>query len=141
MLFINIFSANVYSENENTEDIIKIGVYEYYPYIVVDDDGNISGYYYDLFNLLKKNYDFKYEYVVCSISDGLKKLKDGDIDIMPGIPIDPEISENIIFNNYSISKEKFAIFSDKYTNIEDLKKSNLVRVGIVEKDYNAHWIL
>ena len=141
ILFINILSINVYSQNENIKDKIKIGVYEYDPYIIVDDEGHISGYYNDFFNLLKKHYDFEYEYIVCSISDGLKKLEDGYIDIMPGIPIDIKNSEDIIFNKNSISKEKFGIFTNKDININDLEKFNVVRVGLVEDDYNAEWIL
>lgn len=77
ILFINIFSINVYSENKDTEDIVKIGVYEYEPYIVVDSNGNISGYAYDLVALLneKINLKYEYEYVVCSLSEGYEKLK------------------------------------------------------------------
>ena len=140
ILFINIFSINVYSENKDTEEIVKIGVYEYEPYIVVDSSGNISGYAYDLFTLLNEKINFKYEYVVCSISEGYEKLRNGDIDILLGIPILDSTKKDFIFNKNPISYEKFGIYAKKYITLNSLKKFSIVRLGLVEEDYNASWI-
>ena len=140
ILFINIFSINVYSENKDTEDIVKIGVYEYEPYIVVDSNGNISGYVYDLVALLNEKINLKYEYVVCSLSEGYEKLKNGDIDIMLGVPITESTTKNFIFNNNAIFDEKFGLYTKKSITLDSLKKFSIVRLGLVEGDYNANWI-
>ena len=141
ILILNILSINPYSKQITSEDVVKIGVYEYEPYIYIEENGEIRGYYYDFLNLLLKKYNFKYEYIVCNISDGLEKLENGDIDIMLGLPISIVENKDIIFNNKSISQEQFGIFSTKNISMSDLKSNNELTLGLVEADYNAEWIL
>lgn len=141
LLIINMFSINPYSKHIKSEDVVKIGLYEYEPYVYVEKNGDIKGYYNDFLNLISKKYDFKYEYTICNISDGLKMLENGDIDIIFGLPINTIESKNIIFNNESISKEEFGVFSKKYINLSDLKTADKLTLGLVEADYNAEWIL
>lgn len=141
ILILNILSINPYSPQIKSEDLVRIGIYEYEPYIHIEEDGEIRGYYYEFLNLLCKKYDFEYEYVVCNISDGLEKLENGDIDIMLGLPISIMESKDIIFNNKSISQEQFGIFSTRNISMSDLKSNNELRLGLVQDDYNAEWIL
>lgn len=141
ILILNILSINPYSKQITSEDVVKIGVYEYEPYIYIKENGEIRGYYYDFLNLLCKKYDFEYEYIVCNISDGLEKLENGDIDIMLGLPISIMESKDIIFNKKSISQEEFGIFSAKNISTNDSKSNNTLTLGLVEDDYNAEWIL
>ena len=83
-----MFYVNTYAESVGQDEIIKVGVYEYKPYSYIGKNGEVKGYYSDLLNLLQKEGNFKYEYVVCDFSDGIKHLEDGDIDIMFGLTID-----------------------------------------------------
>ena len=136
-----MLSINPYSTQIKSEDVVKIGIYEYEPYVYIEENGEIRGYYYEFLNLLCKKYDFEYEYVVCNISDGLEKLENGDIDIMLGLPISIMESKDIIFNNKSISQEQFGIFSTRNISMSDLKSNNELRLGLVQDDYNAEWIL
>ena len=136
-----MLSINPYSEQIKSKDVVKIGVYEYEPYVYIEENGEIRGYYYEFLNLLLKKYDFEYEYIVCNISDGLEKLENADIDIMLGLPISIMKSKDIIFNNKSISQEEFGVFSTKNISINDLKSNNELTLGLVEADYNAEWIL
>lgn len=141
LLIFNILSMNENSVKTQSEDIVKVGVYEYDPYIYLDVNGNIKGYYNELLKLICKKYNFSYEYVLCNISDGIEKLKQGDIDIMLGLPIDSRLGEDIIFNQQSIDQEEFGIFSMKNITMSDLKSSNDLKLGLVEDDFNAEWVL
>lgn len=60
---------------------------------------------------------------------------------MPGLPIYGEKIDNLIFNKYSVEEEKFALFSNKNIELSELNNFDKLRVGIVEDDYNAEWIL
>ena len=88
IIIINMFYVNTYAESVGQDEIIKVGVYKYKPYSYIGKNGEVKGYYSDLLNLLQKEGNFKYEYVVCDFSDGIKHLEDGDIDIMFGLTID-----------------------------------------------------
>ena len=141
VLFINIFSINIYSENKDTEDIIKIGVYENEPYYSIDSDGNVSGYYHDLLLLLQEKYKFKYEYVLNDFEDGMKDLEAGKIDIMFGISIIPERIDNLIFNKYFIAKDMFALLTDENISFADLPKLDGLKIGLVEGVTTSRTIL
>ena len=141
VLIINMLSINIYSTQKKSEDIVKVGVYEYGSYIYTDNYGHIKGYYNDLLKLLAKKSEFQYEYIICNLSDGIKKLEDGDIDIILGVPIASDTSENIIFSRHSLNEEVFGVFSKKDIKLDDLRSFDEVKLGIVEDDYNAKWIL
>lgn len=145
ILLLNIFFINTFSYqiNASTEakEIIKIGVYEDEPYISIDDKGNISGYYYDLINLLKKEYDFQPEYVICNPSDALKMLEDGDIDVIFGLAMTDDRKEKFIFNKYRICVENNALITKLDIEFKDLKNPDNVRLGLVEHNSNSEFLL
>ena len=141
LLIFNILSMNEKSTKIQSENIVKVGVYEYEPYIYLDRNGNVTGYYNDLLKLINKKYDFSYEYVECNISEGIDKLKNCDIDIMLGLPIDSRLNEDIIFNQQSIDEEEFGVFSKENIIMSDLKSSKNLKLGLVEDDFNAEWVL
>lgn len=60
---------------------------------------------------------------------------------MLGIPILDSTTKDFIFNKNPIFEEKFGIYSKKYVTLDLLKNFNIVRLGLVEDDYNANWIL
>lgn len=141
VVFLNIFLVSVYAEDIQTDKVIKVGVYEYDPYFMVDADGHMSGYYYDLMSLLQKKHHLEYEFVVDTLDGGLKKLVDGEIDIMLGISMKAQLGEEIIFNRYRTNKEIFGVFSNKNINFESLYSVKGLKLGIVEDDANAEMIL
>ena len=145
VVFICFLKINSYTNNNNDNNVVRIGVYEYEPCITVNSNGEISGYYADFFKKIKGKYDFEYEYVVCSLSEGLKKLKSGEIDIMPGIPINSDYEE-IIYNKYSIQDERFGLYISDYMNGKFylgnyINFDKTLKLGLVKDDYNAYWIL
>ena len=68
-------------------------------------------------------------------------LKNGDIDIMLGIPISDSTAKDFIFSKNSIFEEKFGIYAKEDIKLDLLKNFSIVRLGLVQDDYNANWIL
>lgn len=139
-----MFTIQVHAEDTLDTEKIKVGVYEYEPYFMIDDAGNMSGYYYDFMELLQSKDQFLYEFVVVTLNEGLNKLVDGEIDIMLGIAMNTQLKENLIFNRYSTNKEIFGVFSNEYEDLEDLEDSNSItelKLGMVEGDSNAQQFL
>lgn len=137
---LTLFTVQVQAEVKQGE-IVKIGVYEYEPYFRVDAHGNMSGYYYDFMKLLQEKLPFEYEFVVVTLADGLSQLVEEKIDLMMGISMNTQLEENILFNRYKTNLERFGIFSDEAVDLEDLALMTDVKLGLVEGDVNAEWIL
>ena len=68
-------------------------------------------------------------------------VENGDIDIMFGIPLKTQSHFDIIFNKYSFNKEKFALFGKEEVSFHSLSDYEELRIGLVEEDINAEWIL
>ena len=141
MIIINMFYINPYAENLKQDEIIKVGVYEYKPYSYIGKNGEVKGYYPDLLSLLQKESNFKYEYVICDFSDGLKQLEYGDIDIMLGLTITQNRKEKVLFNKNRIAIEKHGIYTNKNIEYGDLEKLDGLRIGLVEESVSSEWIL
>lgn len=141
VVFLNAFSINIHAQDNQMDERIKVGIYEYEPYFMLDDAGNMSGYYYDFMRLLQEKHPFEYEFVVGTLNEGLKRLADGEIDIMLGVSMNTHLSEEIIFNRYSTNKEIFGIFSDERINFEQLSSFTDLKLGMVEGDYNSEWVI
>ena len=60
---------------------------------------------------------------------------------MLGLPIDSRLNEDIIFNQQSIDEEEFGVFSKENIIMSDLKSSKNLKLGLVEDDFNAEWVL
>lgn len=123
------------------DEVIKVGAYEYEPYFRVDANGNMSGYYYDFLELLQEKLPFEYEFVVVTLAEGLNKLITGEIDLMLGVSMNTKLEDELFFNRYRTNKERFGIFSDEPLDLDSLSAMKEVKLGLVEGDVNAEWIL
>lgn len=92
-------------------------------------------------NLLEEKIPFEYEFIVLPLSEGLNKLISGEIDLMLGISLNTKLQGDFLFNRYRTNEEQFAIFSDEPLDLEDLAAMKEVRLGLVEGDANAEWIV
>lgn len=108
---------------------------------MVDADGNMSGYYYDLMKLLQEKQHFEYEFVISTLDEGLNQLVDGKLDIMLGIPMNVGQGKGIIFNRQHTNAEKFGIFSSQNMRFKDLYTLKELKLGMVKGDVNAEGIL
>lgn len=108
---------------------------------MVDEDGNASGYYYDLMNLLQDINEFNYEFISVTLKDGIDKLLKDEIDIMLGVPLNTKHKEQLIFNRYSTNEEKFGVFSNYPIEFNELEFINDLQMGMVEEDYNAELVV
>lgn len=118
---------------------IVVGVYECAPYYFVDEQGNVTGFYNDLLNLLETKCDFSHTYKIGSFQDNLDWLKDGTVDVVLGISISSERLEHMIYSEQSIITENFGLYSN-IGDLEQLKFADSVKVGVVPQSKSAQFI-
>lgn len=140
-LMVFIFYSTSSSKKEDNKRTIKIGFYDYYPYFYINKEEKVCGYYNDLVKSLSKKLNFKFEYVNCSISESLKQLENGEIDLVFGINKTPERERLYEFTNYCIDKERYVIYTNKNIKHGDLRALNGLKMGYIEDETNNEWIL
>ena len=139
ILILNtVFSQNVYAEDE--KNIIRVGVFYLELYAYLNSDGEIDGYYRELFDLIAEKMNVKVKYILSDIKDLGTNLDNGEVDIILGAAITEENVENYIFNKHSIALEGFALYTN--ANIESVNFENLngLRFGYIEESQKSQWI-
>ena len=136
-----LISKNIKAETINYSDkIYKIGVVKLDSYVQVNEKGELEGYYIDLFDLIAKEINLKYEYVLVSISDAINKIENKELDFALGITLTEERAEKVLFNVYPIAFEKFALYTNKDINSYSLNNMNGMRFGTI-KEVENKWII
>ena len=65
---------------------------------MVNEEGEMEGYYYDLMKLFEDELSFDYEFIVLPLSEGMNQLVSGDLDLMLGISMNNQFKDQFIFN-------------------------------------------
>ena len=127
-------------ENYYNDRTYKVGVIEFDPYVKIDSNGKLNGYYIELFDLIAKEINLNYEYVLVNVSECIDKLESGELDFSLGITITKDRAEKIIFNINSIASEKFALYTNKDIEQYNLKQLDGLKFGAM-RGRASTWIL
>lgn len=140
ILIINtILPRNVYARYEKRT--IKVGVFSLEPYAYLNSDGEISGYYIELFNLISEKMNVEVEYILTDLNTWISNFKNGYVDIILGSSINEERAELYNYNKHSMGIEHFAIYANKNIHSNNFDELNGLRFGYVENSDKVEWVL
>ncbi len=131
ILSFALFKADAYADEpaltENSNSV-KVGYFYYPGYHIIDDDGNYSGYGFELYEKMSVYGNFDAEYVGYdkTFAECRQMLYDGEIDILPLMTYKGEKLNGVVFSEY----EGGSFFTDIYTYIGNDK--------ITAKDYDTY---
>ena len=108
---------------------------------MVNEEGEMEGYYYDLMKLFEDELSFDYEFIVLPLSEGMNQLVSGDLDLMLGISMNNQFKDQFIFNHNWTNKEIFGLFSLEEVSLNQLKERKDLKLGLVRGDSNANKVL
>lgn len=143
VLILNtILSQNVYAkEKKNTNrNTIKVGVFYLEPYAYLNSDGEIDGYYIQLFNLIAEKMNVDVEYILSDLKDWVSDLDTGKVDIILGSTINEERAKKYSFNKHSIALEHFALYTNKDIDSINFENLNGLRLGYMKESDKPDWI-
>ena len=108
---------------------IKIGAYANRPKIFMDADGKVSGFWPDLIEHIAKTENWKIEYVWGIWSDGLHRLKNKKIDIMPDVAFTEKRNKLYTFSKDPVLMSWARVYVNKKNteiqSITDLKNKKI----------------
>lgn len=80
LIFLLVFQSSLFGRQ-----LIKVGVYQNPPKIFTDARGRVSGFWPGLIEYIAKQESWKIKYIPGSWDEGLRRLKNNEIDIMPDV--------------------------------------------------------
>lgn len=125
------------TDDDNTDSVIKVGFFCQNGYHEIDEDGNLSGYGYELMERIRSYTGLNFSYVGYdkSWNDMLEMLENGEIDILSEVNRTEERDARFIFSDYTTGISSFGISclkgNGKYRNIYSIDGA---RIGFLNGD-------
>ena len=120
-----------------SEQKIKIGYVPNYGTLIDWEDENKKGYGYDYFDEISKYTGWEYEYIPCTLEEGLEMLQKGEIDIFGPMQKTPEREEVFDFTEANFGYEFGLIYAYEESPFyyEDFEDFNGMRVGVQNQNF------
>jgi PAS domain S-box-containing protein len=118
-------------------NVIRVGVFDYYPSIYKDGKGGIVGYYPEAFKEIEKKEGIKIEYVYGTFNECLERLKNGKIDILPNVHFDTKLSTKFNFSQESLMTIWGEIYVSNFSKIETIDDLNNKSIACLLNDINV----
>lgn len=133
-IFLFIFAILTVAKSQQ---VVKVGAFNFYPAIFQDTDGVIKGFYVDALNELGKKENLKFVYIYGSWDEGLERIKTGEVDMLTSVAIS---EERLNYMDYSATP-LLTVWSEVYVNrkseikgILDLKGRT---IAVMKSDFNG----
>ena len=113
--------------------VVRVGSFED-TFNYVNEKGARKGYGYELLETLSGYTGWQFEYVTCDWSDCFEKLENGEIDIMGAISYTEDRTEEMLFSDEPMGKEKYYLYANlSRTDIStsDFKTLNGKKIGVL----------
>ncbi|MBK8805725.1 MAG: PAS domain S-box protein [Bacteroidales bacterium] len=132
IIFALSFAMQAFSQR-----VVRVGAFNFYPAIFQDKDLTIKGFYVDALSEIGKKENIVFEYVYGSWSQGLERLQNEEIDIMPSVAYFPERAQVMHFAEVPLLTVWGELYTHSETNIHGILDIKNHRIAIMKSDANA----
>jgi PAS domain S-box-containing protein len=138
-IFVLLTASNVLAANNTPaiiqgEQNIRVGVYDNYPKIYRDEDGNIKGFWADITNAIARKENWNVTYVYGTFDQGLDRLKNGQTDLMVDVGVSPQRQQIYDFNNEHIISSWATIYSRYGLRINSFLDLSGKKIAVLKSD-------
>ena len=114
-LLVTLLAVPAAADNTKTENsdskVVRVGWYED-SYHITGENGERSGYGYEYEQAVAAYTGWTYEYVKGDWGELLKKLQNGEIDMMAAISYTDERAETMLFSDLPMGEEKYYLYAN-----------------------------
>ncbi len=140
-----MISINLPVTSMANDKVLRMGVYENPPKILLTSDHMASGIFGDLITEIAKNEGYEIIPVPCVWLNCLNELKQGQIDLLPDVAYTEARAKELEFHSIPVLNSWSAFYVHKNSNIEsilDLKGKRIaILTGSVQADYVRQMVL
>lgn len=122
---------------EPAPQVVRVGVFNYYPAIFLDADGVVKGFYVDMLAEIARREGWRIDYVPGSWSQGLERLKAGEVDVLTSVAKTGERAEFMDFGGtplLTVWGELYVPQASTLGSIADLEGKT---IAVMKGDFNA----
>lgn len=102
VLVIVLFTSGLAVVFSHASTTVRVGVYQDFPLVFYDDNGNAHGVYVDILDYIAARENWTIEYIPCQWADCLTLLETGKIDLLTAIAFSKERTQKYDFNEETV---------------------------------------
>lgn len=117
----------------SADRIVTVGVYENEPKVFTSESGKPAGVFIDIIEHIAEKEDWELRYVPGTWSEGLDRLEEGKIDLMPDVAYTAEREKIYSFHKVPVLSSWYQVYAPRGSNIHSLLDLNEKRILVLER--------
>ena len=113
--------------------IVKIGIYENAPKVFVDPSGKPAGIFVDVIEYIAEKEGWQIRYVTGTWGEGLDRLINGEIDLMPDVATSPDREKWYSFHQVPVLSSWFQIYAPKNSQIRSILDLQGKKIAVLNR--------
>ncbi len=133
-IFILFFCIASALNAENSNNVIRVGIFDYEGYYSYDNNNNVYGYGYEYLAEIREQADVQFEFVYSSWQGCVELLEKGLIDILDTSSPTNEWKDTFLFSSYETGESHGILTTtrDSKLFLNDFNTFDEIRVGLVQ---------
>jgi signal transduction histidine kinase len=132
-LTFSIFSNSETSFAQTDNRTVIVGIYENAPKVFTSESGKPAGIFIDIIEYIAKMEDWKLQYIPGTWVEGLNRLTNGQIDLMPDVALTTDRQRIYNFHKVPVLSSWFQVYAPKGSKIESILDLDEKRILVLER--------
>lgn len=121
--------------------VVRVGAFNYYPAIFKDREGAVKGFYVDALADLGQRENIRFEYVYGSWSQGLQRIKTGEVDVLTSVAFTTERAKFLDYGKTPLLTVWGELYVPLSSEIDGIRGVQGKKIAVMKGDINArHFI-
>ena len=112
---------------------VTVGVYENAPKVFISESGKPAGIFVDIIEHIAEKEGWSLRYVPGTWTEGLDRLRNGDIDLMPDVAYTSDRAEIYAFHNEPVLSSWFQVYARKGSGIRSILDLGGKRIAVLNQ--------
>ena len=136
ILFFTLFFSTASAADDPI--ILKVGVYENPPKIYTNEYGRVSGFWPDLIRYIAEEEDWEIEWVPGTWNQGLERLENNQLDIMPDTGWTEPRSQRFAFSNETVLVSWSLLYVPKNSEVQSILDLEGKTIAALKDSFNLN---